>query len=201
MSVHFGLIRSYSINFSPIRSTSVHSVHFGLIWSYSVHFGLIWFYSNFSLIWSTLVLFGPIQLTSFLFGLLRSYLVHYIHFGLIRAYYIHFDSIRSYRSNLVLYSPLWSNLVHFSFIQSTLIFIFLDGKIWIHFDPIQYMLQGIICINFDLTFYNWIISQHSIWRLGAYYFKEIEITIYVNLDIELCETINKSRWAYKRDFN
>ena len=88
--VHFGLIQSPSILFGPLL------IPFCPLWFNSVHF---------SPIRSKLVLFDPVYP-------LQSYLVHFVHLGLIqsiRSYSVLFSSLRSYSVHLI---SIWSYSVH-----------------------------------------------------------------------------------------
>ena len=103
--VHFGPLQYTLVLFSPHRSYSVLLNPIRSILSTLVLFGPL-------LLWSYLVLFGPhwsYSVYSNNFGLLWSYSVHSFHFG----------PISSIRSNLVLFDPLCSTLVPFGSIRST----------------------------------------------------------------------------------
>ena len=123
--VHFDPIWSTLVLFCPLQSYSSHSVHFGHIRSILhtlvfqstlVLFGPLCLLQSYSIdigfIWSTLALFGPILSNLVIFDPIRSYTIHYVHFGLnlsIHSYPLYFSLNRS---NLVHLIPIWSTLFH-----------------------------------------------------------------------------------------
>ena len=125
-SIQFGLIRSYSVLFSPFYPPKfylVYFVPFNLIQSTSLLFGPFGphlFYSvhsvHYSPIQFKLVLFGPfclLQSYSIQIDSIQSSLsttVQYAHFGPT----VQFGPVQSILSTLVLFGPLRFNLVIFS---------------------------------------------------------------------------------------
>lgn len=148
ISVHFHPFWSNFVYFSLFWSNLVHLV-IGLLLSISDNLGLFQFSSvylcPFSSLLSISVHFCPIRSTSVPFSLLRSILVHQVHFGRfwsISSIYVRFDPFWSTSvyfsqllSNSVLFGPfnpvfsiestsahfgpLWSILIHFSPLYKT----------------------------------------------------------------------------------
>ena len=139
--VLFGPIWFYSIHFDPIQSTLIYSVYIGSIWSTLVLFGMRQSYSvHFGQVWSYSINFGPIRS-------IKSYSIYFCPIGPLWSYSVLISPILFYSIHLKDFffggggwgwkkiNPLWCYLFHFN--------------------PIRYMHQAIICINFDLTFYIW----------------------------------------------
>ena len=114
-SVHFILIRSTSVLFSPYWSNSVHCPlrsSVVLFWSSLVLFAPIWF-----ILFSSLQ-FGPIQSNLVLFFPIWSYSVLFSLFFLLWFNSVHVGPITY---NLVLFSRIWSYSVQFGHMRSTLL--------------------------------------------------------------------------------
>ena len=141
-SVHFGLIRSTLVLFSPFSPHWFYSMHFKSVRSKLVQFGPfcpLWFYLvDVGPILSTSVLLGPIWSYSVLFVPIRSItltLVLICPFVLTRSHSVHFRRLWSnsvYSVKFGPFSPFHSTLVHF--IQLSPFWSIPSNSVhWIHF--------------------------------------------------------------------